>query len=330
MKHFFNQHNNRIYVRGEALSWHDVYPNSLKGKKTVEMFSRQMADRKDHTFVIDCMRLTEIDINFLRQLKEEAIRHDYKKDIIFIRHQKPDLDLMLHEAGFNKKPNGNCLIANTGDPEHLISQVPGVVADYECFLQQRVQSIIEGTFTLNQPGDLLKFEKLASTPLLANGEFDAGTILSDPALFLTMVTCVGDKLEKFLVREELNNQSSTKFLAVNLRSSPIVSALAKMLGYDFLIIDHLGPNHKRYNVDFGQKHFSTCAYVYIGDFMVGGTEVGIAQNYVQFLGGRLEHAFVLGSYFEPGENRFYGKFAYEHMVCLKGLKGFKVKFNNED
>lgn len=332
MKHFFNYDKNRIYVRGEAIGWNDVYPNALKGKKTVEMFSRQIAARKDHAFVIDCNRLTEIDINFLRQLKEEAVRHDYTKDFIFIRNEISELEEMLREAGFDVvNANGCGVIANAGDSfEHKKSEIPEIVNSYERFLEKRVKSIIESTFTLNHPGDQSRFEKLASTPLLANGEFDAGAILSDPASFLMVVTYLADKLEIFLQREKLKKQNSTKFLAVNLRSSPLVSAVAKMLGFDFLIIDHLGPNHKRYNVDFGQKHFSTCAYVYIGDFLVGGTEVGIAQNYVQFLGGRLEHAFVLGSYFKPEENRFDGKFAYEHLVCLKGLRGFKVKFNDED
>jgi hypothetical protein len=58
--------------------------------------------------------------------------------------------------------------------------------------------------------------------------------------------------------------------------------------------------------------------LFIGDFIIGGTEVKIAKTYSQIYGNKLEHAFVIASLFKP--ERFHSF----KLGCLKNIMDLKL------
>jgi hypothetical protein len=309
--------------------WQSVVHSFTKGGKFIEFFLYVSKLHSGKDIVIDLKRITDVDINFLRGLFNQLKSNEDNIDIVFLRCEIRDFNELVATAGFitNYNTDKTIIAINTSDLRNKKHQLEKISTDYLFFIEKKVTEYITDTFGFHKKNDSNTFELLLSTPLLANGEFDASKILLDPKKFLLITTYASDILEDFLLEMGINNTNNTKLLAVSLRSAPFASGLSQLLGYDFVTIDHLGPNHKLFNIDFNQKVFDKSQYVYVGDFLVGGSEIRIAQNYIQFMGGVLNHAFVLGSYLENSDNRFKGKFDYKYLVGLKNaVPDFKIQF----
>ncbi|GEM51948.1 hypothetical protein EB1_17380 [Empedobacter brevis NBRC 14943 = ATCC 43319] len=70
----------------------------------------------------------------------------------------------------------------------------------------------------------------------------------------------------------------------SLTSSYIVSILANMLNFDVLILDKIGPINKIYNT-LNKNIIEDKDYIIVSDLVCLGTEIKIAKNIIQFLGG---------------------------------------------
>ncbi len=145
--------------------------------------------------------------------------------------------------------------------------------------------------------------RLISTVILTNVEFDASKIISKPSCFIWICLFIADKVKEFIEKlkgENYNpNSPPIKLLAVSLRGSPFASAVSLLtdIGYD--TIDHLGPKHKLFDVEVFENFKKGIQYIYIGDFVIGGTEIKIAKAYAELLGCELDHAVVLSSLLPP-------------------------------
>lgn len=83
----------------------------------------------------------------------------------------------------------------------------------------------------------------------------------------------------------------------------------------FETIDHFGPKHKVFDLDFLKQKEKGINYIYVGDFVFGGTEIKIAKTYTEMKGSKLCHALAIGSLFE--KETFSNEF---DLVCLTRLK----------
>ncbi|MDP2237857.1 MAG: hypothetical protein Q8J88_15610 [Bacteroidales bacterium] len=164
--------------------------------------------------------------------------------------------------------------------------------------------------------------RLPSTPIAANGVFNSSNLISDPKSFMWISIKLSDKLNSFL-KETLakdKNLNTIKLLSVSLRSSPFAAAIGLLNKIEIDVIDHLGPKNKIFDIEELQNIFWTeqyQEYIYIGDFIFGGTEVKIAQAYAVLTGCKLEKALVIGSLF-PVES-FSDCFNLSSLIDLKGL-----------
>lgn len=70
----------------------------------------------------------------------------------------------------------------------------------------------------------------------------------------------------------------------SLTSSYIVSILANMLNFDVLILDKIGPINKIYNT-LNKNIIEDKDYIVVSDLVCLGTEIKIAKNIIEFLGG---------------------------------------------
>jgi hypothetical protein len=142
---------------------------------------------------------------------------------------------------------------------------------------------------------------LNSTPYRANGRFDARLILERPADFLWISMLMADLVET-AIAETL--AAAPRLIATSLRASPFAATVSRLLttGCDLEIVDHMGPSHSILE-EYPVAHTARPAsYVYIGDFLIGGTEMKRCEIYAHCRGGRLVAAVVIGSLFEPAHD----------------------------
>lgn len=139
-----------------------------------------------------------------------------------------------------------------------------------------------------------KFNLLSSTPIYANGEFDAAQLVSDPESFYWSSIRMSDEVDAIVQQYRIGSVGfPPKLLTVSLRSSPLAASIALLNNLQIETVDHFGPLIKNYETDYSLAE--NREYIYIGDFTVGGTEIKISKTYALMKGAKLDHAIVLGS-----------------------------------
>lgn len=164
--------------------------------------------------------------------------------------------------------------------------------------------------------------RLASTPLLSYGVFNSRKLISTPLIFTYLSLLLAQELEEVL--EKLTPRSP-RLLAVSLRSSPFAVA-ARQLARQWLpleIVNHLGPCQNIFRDHDLENHSAGGDYILVGDFVVGGTELKVAQSYARLRGGELKAAVVIGTQLEPTD---YGlQLEIRRLVSLHEIRP-KTKF----
>jgi len=160
----------------------------------------------------------------------------------------------------------------------------------EISVKKYISNVLKSTFSKFE-----EYKRLCSTPFLANGEFDSKKIIESPKDFMWISFYMSDKLFQLIESEKLTD---VVLVSASLRGSSFTSILGILNELEYVNIDHIGPIHKVYdfnNLDLKHRNRN---YVYIGDFVFGGTEIKLTKVYASFAGARLDHALVLGSLFD--------------------------------
>ena len=163
---------------------------------------------------------------------------------------------------------------------------------------------------------LIKFSskrRLHSTPILANGEYNSNLIISDIKKFMWICFFMADKIQELLDKHKLRN---VKLLTASLRGAPFTAMIGLIKKLEFQTIDHFGPKHKVFDIEFLNRIEKGTNYIYIGDFCFGGTEIKIAKTYTEMKASKLCHALVLGNLIDP----IYFKDEFE-LTSLQSLEG---------
>ena len=194
-----------------------------------------------------------------------------------------------------------------------ISVAP-LIQQAEAVDRKRMQDIIRDTFHENALGTPAP---LSSTPILASGVYNASHIICEPDQFNWTVLHLEQHLDKLIPDW---NPFQHCLLSGSLRAAPFAAALAfmKTLPRAVEIHDHFGPNPILLEEhDLGPPRHSL-EYIYIGDFMIGGTELKIACNWAAWRKCRLVKALVLGTLWEKKRYQI-GEMAIESLVSLNAL-----------
>ena len=174
-----------------------------------------------------------------------------------------------------------------------ISVAP-LIQQAEAVDRKRMQDIIRDTFHENALGTPAP---LSSTPFLASGVYNARHIICEPDQFNWTVLHLEQHLDELIPDWDPSRHC---LLSGSLRAAPFAAALAfmKTLPRAVEIHDHFGPNPILLEEhDLGPSRHSL-EYIYIGDFMIGGTELKIAYNWAAWRKCRLVKALVLGTLWE--------------------------------
>lgn len=294
-----------VYIRFKALIWHS---NCLIKNTTVLQSSIKLLEE----IYKNCFPTLPLIVSFRGVIDTERPLENFfsetvyaiKRPIIFIHNESFDENIVqsILRIDLSKRPQ----YGSDQEEKDVIkvccttkedSIVKGLINKIEIAEQDFLKSAILSCHkSINQ--------RLLSTVVSANVEFDAAKIISEPALFVWVCLFMADKISSFIkdkmLGDNLNNDSSNiKLLAVSLRSSPFASAVSFLINRGYDTIDHLGPKHKLFDIELLENFKRGIQYIYIGDFAVGGTEIKIAQAYAELLGCELNYAVVLSSLLDP-------------------------------
>lgn len=218
-------------------------------------------------------------------------------------------DLGLHVFCYGEMPEKEVLINSIGETEA-----------YEV---RHMKYLVEKSFTKHPNG----FKRLRSTPLLANGIFNARKLSSDPETFREIVLYLLDKLNDEIERSQPTRE--VRLLSVSLRASAFAGALALLSGQQIEIVDHMGPELKIFEEYSLRNEDAPVDYILIYDFVIGGAEIKIAQTYAYAKGSRVSHALGIGKALKNG---LYGSdITVSSLVDILDLDSdVKYKFDAND
>jgi hypothetical protein len=294
-----------IYIRFKALIWHS---NCLIKHQTILQSSIKLLEEiYINTFptiplVVSLRGVVDTERPFENFFSETVSVK--KRPIIFIHNESFSDNIIqaILRVEKNKQPQFS------SDPNELDVVKVSCTASEDLVVKGLISKIekAEQEFLLKAIKDCHKpvNQRLLSTVVNANVEFDAAKIISEPNVFIWVCLFMADKITAF-IKEKFHgdsfnpNSSNIKLLAVSLRASPFASAVSFLIDRGYDTIDHLGPKHKLFDIELIENFKKGIQYIYIGDFAVGGTEIKIAQAYAELLGCELNYAVVLSSLLEP-------------------------------
>ncbi len=319
---FFLEGKNFLYTRAQLLIW------SAQGLNNPSIVQKSFVDHLTHVYENEGSGKVLI-LNFKR-IKDIAA-HCF--DNFFVEHfLKINRPILLTECSGIQTSIMNTLkdknVPFLSDPKYLWVGSPkeGVNPDLliKDILEQEnetINNIVGASFIKSSDKKML----LTSTPIVSNGEFDASIILRNPVSFAWVTIKLADLFEE--IQESLQKESSEggkfkysklKILAVSLRGSPFAAAVANLSNSEFDAIDHLGPAHKLFDNEFFENVQKGVLYIYLGDFVIGGTEIRIAQTYARIFECDLTHAIAIGSLLKPESYKKH--FSLLRLVSLKTVE----------
>lgn len=226
----------------------------------------------------------------------------------------------LHEDILKLKKQRNVNITHNTEKKIIILGKTEL-NNFEVLLDERdatkttyIKNTLKNTFN-----KFAEYRRLCSTPFFANGEFDAKKIIESPRDFMWISFYLSDKLSEIIEQEKINN---VVLVSASLRGAAFTSILGILNILEYINIDHIGPIHKVYN--FQESGNNNTNFVYIGDFVFGGTEIKLTKVYVGFSGGNLKHALVLGSLFEPEAFTDFNLFELSRLKDMSPDANFKL------
>lgn len=297
-----------VYTRMQAIIWaHSglLSPNRIQKSAIDALINIFENYSRKKTLVINCKRVNEINEkvldNFLPKLRKS------KRNVIFTQFKTTDTfsdnDLGSKLTSIltrNKIPfhfDDNKIFIGEDDKLSGLNMT-NVIEEIE---NKYMFETIKSSYERYEDGK----KQLVSTSIIAEGEFDAARIISNPKSFIWISMFLADKLDQVKSKIEAQNEktgiinySEIKLLAVSLKGSPFAAAVGLLTNTGYDTIDHLGPKHKLFDIEIlSDMKMTDILYIYIGDFVAGGTELKIAQTYTHLLDCKLEHAIVIGSLF---------------------------------
>lgn len=305
-------HEDFVYTRLKALAWvanETILPTVLQanaGKALSYLFDRV---ERNKPLVINCHGINVIDDHALDSIRGALESHQRPLIIVNAGALKPQFDRDLGQYDLYRVDGVTVMVPGAASIERATAE--RIVSQFPKLEQKNVTAFIKECF--RQYPDK-KMHRMASTPLMSSGVFDARHIISDSEKFIWVSMLMADRLEAYLdaglenegQRQDagtLNKPKNFRLLAVSLRGSPLAAAVGLLTGrqQSIEIVDHMGPKYRILEEHSLRLSAGNEDYIYIGDFVVGGTELKIAQAYARSKGAMLRHAVVIGSRLDPAE-----------------------------
>lgn len=291
IKNLYFETNNTLFTRAQALVW------VANGLSFLDLFEKSSGNILSK-IIDECPSEKSLLINFkgIIRFDDHCLDEVYKslegnsKQLIIINgeHLHGDFIKLKKEKVININHDTVNKIIIIGSSKTI--DIVDLLEERQKSVTKYISSVLKSTFSKFET-----FKRLCSTPFLANGEFDSKRIIESPKDFMWISFYLSDKLSKLIESEKLND---VLLVSASLRGSTFASILGILNELDFINLDHIGPIHKLYDLDNLDLKHRNRNYLYVGDFVFGGTEIKLTKVYASFGGARLNHALVLGSLFD--------------------------------
>lgn len=311
------------YVRLNALalaSTGPLYPNTIR--EHAAKFLAEASRAADQTLVVDCFGVDHIE-----NLAFEAVRAAVtaRQAAMSFFRMKPSVEReIIHQLGASnitwmaQTVKGPFLTCNAGPTDEASAML---VVDAAAHAErEHLGRILADSYVQTEDG---VSKRMSSTPLQTLGEFDARRVLSYPARYLQSTAALAEALE-IVVQQCADRgafaEAGPRIIAVSLRGSAIATGVAVMTGRQSTleIVDHIGPRQKVLEEHSLDRSREGGEYIYVGDYLVGGTEIKVAQAYLRSRGATLRGAVALGSLLAPSEYGF--EFPVASLVELQRVR----------
>jgi len=305
------------FTRAQALIW---VANGLTFLNVFEKNSGKLLSK-----IIDecsCEKSILVNFNGVIRLDDHCLDDVYrslagnKKQLIIFNGESllPELQKLRKDQVVNINHISERKIIILGNQEP--SSLEAFFKERDDAIQKYVTTVLKNTFS-----KFSEFKRLSSTPFFANGEFDSKKIIESPNDFMWISFYLSDKLTEMIEKEQLND---IILVSASLRGSTFTSILGNLNDLEYINIDHIGPIHKVYNFNDFENNHRDKNYIYIGDFVFGGTEIKLTKLYASFGGALLNHALVLGSLFDADAFKDFKLYQLARLREISGEAQFKL------
>ena len=299
-----------VFARIQVLTWiaNGTSLLYLLEKNSCELLA-DIIDGSDSSkaVVINFKGIKEIDDHALDRVFK--VLEDNTKEVIIINGYS-----LYDKIITSKKDSKTHITTNSADETIIMGRNSAIstkiiLEERQQYIDQYIKRVLSETFQLFE-GE----QRMCSTPIISNGEFNSSLIISIPSRFIWITFFLSDMLFGLLEESKLTN---VKLLSASLRGAPFAAMLGLINNLKFETIDHFGPKHKVYDVDFIQLKEQDINYIYVGDFVFGGTEIKIAKTYTELKGSKLANAICIGSLFDP--KVFSSEFNLKALLNIKDI-----------
>ncbi len=281
--------------RLKALVWSDFgleYPENLRSQSGNSLATLWKKYSHSKSLIINCKGISVIDQHALEDVKRHVPSATHP--LVFVSDSANFLGELEHSLG---KPTVKVSLKGNLSAYAYASKVPQMTFLRQLILEsydlerEDTKAIVKECFERHRGGGL---QRMHSTPFLSSGLFNARALIGAPAKFTLIVLQLVDALEALLQEHRPANPC---ILAVSLRGGPIAAATAFLAStkLDVEIIDHMGPKQSVLEGYSFRQQKRDISYIYIGDFVIGGTELKVASSYASALGSRVRHGLAIGT-----------------------------------
>ncbi|MGI2046670.1 hypothetical protein [Shewanella oncorhynchi] len=317
---YFVPHSDFHYTRIMLFSWEcNSEPTNLSqtnGMFFIKKLTEYINSNNATKILVNCNNVVDIDDHFLDPIKDFLLKG--KVSIHFFSTDETHNLVKYLDEHFDRDTkicvsilkDNETKVINLAVNENHGPDIFNFIKKSLELERNGVKEIVKNSYTKSKKGEIL-----SSTPLIPTGQFNASEIISDPSKFRWLVLLLVEAIHKVVQKDKPKKYT---IVASSLRGSAIAGSVKELLhflsGPNLYIIDHIGPNH-----DVIEKpifnNFSNSDYcVYIGDFLIAGTELKITQAYCSFLGGNIKHAFVIGQFTK--QKKLWNKINLHSLVKL--------------
>ncbi len=300
MKYFLSS-DDIAYTRALLFTWEsDSNPSNFSetnGEFFISKLKSFLTENDSENIVINCNHIIDLDDHSFKQVAE-FVKKSKLKFLFYSSDGQNEIYKYLSNY-FSEIDGWNSMVESENNIRYsFISNTntkPNVlIAKAEEIETNKIIKMVGDSFRPHPEGI-----DLSSTPLWATGHFDANIINSKPSKFRWIISILAEKIS---IEAKKSKIVSYTIVASSLRGATIAASVKEILHYlsdvSLHIFDHFGPKHELRDLPFSTlfKKDTTC--IYIGDFMLGGTEIKLTKTYCHILGGNLKKVFVLGKFTE--------------------------------
>lgn len=327
---YFLSNENFYYSRILLFSWDCYLQPVVLSQTNGEFFTEKLKEQitlENKNIVINCNNVLDIEDHFTdsffsyveKKLSKNYVIVFYSNDGLakLVNYMAEHIDKSLSRFSFKHQEDELSFFV-VSKKEICSSVINTMISDAKKLEDNSVIAVVSASYT--ETRSACGVETLPSTPLRATGQFNATNLISKPSEFRWIVVLLVDKIFQLSKKNDIANYS---LVAGSLRGSAIAGSVWELLQqFDdkitIQIVDHVGPCHdvagRRYESPSAMKE--QC--IYIGDFIIAGTEIKLISAYCNFMGSKLTHAFVIGKYTE--QNYIDKTIELHSLVDLKKCK----------